>query len=403
MSALPTVDVYDPVRYESGIPHDDFRVLRAQAPVFRHPDHERPDGFWAVTRHADVMRVSRSPELFSSSRCTAILAEMTEEQHAQQRLMMLNMDPPEHSRLRGLVNRGFTPKVVSRMAERLQEACDTIVDSALAVGTGDFIDLCTADLPLIVIAELMGVPLEDRHKLFDWSNRLASATDGRMDQNGDAAVAVVEAYSYANDLGAAKRACPADDIVSRLIAKDDQGEELAELEFDLFFLLLMFAGNETTRNAIAGGMQAMIDHPDQWERLRADPDLAPQAADEIVRWVSPVNGFRRTATRDVELGGQLIRENDKVVIFYASANFDESVLEDPYTFDIGRSPNPHLGFGGGGPHFCLGRHLAMLEIELMYRTLAARVRRVEPLRPPSRLRSNFVNGVTSMPVRLIPA
>jgi cholest-4-en-3-one 26-monooxygenase len=328
---------------------------------------------------------------------------MTEEQHAQQRLMMLNMDPPEHSRLRGLVNRGFTPKVVSRMAERLQEACDTIVDSALAVGTGDFIDLCTADLPLIVIAELMGVPLEDRHKLFDWSNRLASATDGRMDQNGDAAVAVVEAYSYANDLGAAKRACPADDIVSRLIAKDDQGEELAELEFDLFFLLLMFAGNETTRNAIAGGMQAMIDHPDQWERLRADPDLAPQAADEIVRWVSPVNGFRRTATRDVELGGQLIRENDKVVIFYASANFDESVLEDPYTFDIGRSPNPHLGFGGGGPHFCLGRHLAMLEIELMYRTLAARVRRVEPLRPPSRLRSNFVNGVTSMPVRLIPA
>jgi cholest-4-en-3-one 26-monooxygenase len=349
------------------------------------------------------MRVSRSPELFSSSRCTAILAEMTEEQHAQQRLMMLNMDPPEHSRLRGLVNRGFTPKVVSRMAERLQEACDTIVDSALAVGTGDFIDLCTADLPLIVIAELMGVPLEDRHKLFDWSNRLASATDGRMDQNGDAAVAVVEAYSYANDLGAAKRACPADDIVSRLIAKDDQGEELAELEFDLFFLLLMFAGNETTRNAIAGGMQAMIDHPDQWERLRADPDLAPQAADEIVRWVSPVDGFRRTATRDVELGGQLIRENDKVVIFYASANFDESVFEDPYTFDIGRSPNPHLGFGGGGPHFCLGRHLAMLEIELMYRTLAARVRRVEPLRPPSRLRSNFVNGVTSMPVRLIPA
>ncbi|MBL7492609.1 cytochrome P450 [Frankia sp. AgB1.9] len=403
MSVLPTIDVYDPVRYESGIPHDDFRVLRAQAPVFRHPDHERPDGLWAVTRHADVMRVSRSPELFSSSRCTAILAEMTEEQHAQQRLMMLNMDPPEHSRLRSLVNRGFTPKVVSRMAERLQDACDTIVDSALAVGTGDFIDLCAADLPLIVIAELMGVPIEDRHKLFDWSNRLASATDGRMDQNGDAAVAVIEAYSYANDLGAAKRACPADDIVSRLIARDDEGEELSELEFDLFFLLLMFAGNETTRNAIAGGMQAMIDHPDQWERLRADPDLAPQAADEIVRWVSPVNGFRRTATRDVELGGELIRENDKVVIFYASANFDESVFEDPYTFDIGRSPNPHLGFGGGGPHFCLGRHLAMLEIELMYRTLAARVRRVEPLRPPSRLRSNFVNGVTSMPVRLIPA
>ncbi|OHV31707.1 MULTISPECIES: cytochrome P450 [Pseudofrankia] len=403
MPSLDTINVYDPARYESGIPHEDFRVLRAQAPVFHHPDHERPDGLWAVTRHADVTRVSRNPELFSSNRCTANLGEMTEESIAQQRLMMLNMDPPEHNRLRGLVNRGFTPKMVSRMTQHLRDTCERIVDEALAAGSGDFIELCAADLPLIVIAELMGVPVEDRGKLFDWSNRLAAATDGQLDSDGDAAVAVMEAYGYANDLGAAKRACPADDIVSRLVAKDEQGQELSELEFDLFFLLLMFAGNETTRNAIAGGMQAMIDHPDQWERLRADPGLASKAADEIVRWVSPVNGFRRTATQDVELGGQLIRENDKVVMFYASANFDEAVFDDPYTFDIGRSPNPQLGFGGGGPHFCLGRHLAMLEIELMYRTLAARVRRVEPLGPPTRLRSNFVNGVTAMPVRLIPA
>lgn len=401
--SLATIDVYDPDRYQAGIPHQDFRVLRTQAPVFRHPDHQQPDGFWAVTRHADVVRVSRTPEIFSSSRCTAILAEMPEEERAQQRLMMLNMDPPEHNRLRSLVNRGFTPKMISRMREHLQDACETIVTEALAAGSGDFVELCAADLPLIVIAELMGVPVEDRYKLFDWSNRLAAATDLRLDKDGDPAIAVMEAYQYANDLGASKRACPADDIISRLIVPDEHGGELSELEFDLFFLLLMFAGNETTRNAIAGGMQAMIDHPEQWERLRADPGLAMTAADEIVRWVSPVNGFRRTATRDVELGDQLIRENDKVVMFYASANFDETVFGDPFTFDIGRSPNPQVGFGGGGPHFCLGRHLAMLEIELMYRTLAARVRRVEPLGPPSRLRSNFVNGVTAMPVRLIPA
>ncbi|OAA27800.1 cholest-4-en-3-one 26-monooxygenase [Frankia sp. EI5c] len=401
--SLETIDVYDPGRYESGIPHQDFQLLRAQAPVFRHPDDQVPDGFWAVTRHPDVMRVSRSPELFSSSRCTAILGEMPEEDRAQQRLMMLNMDPPEHTRLRGLVNRGFTPRMVSQMRERLRRASETIVDDALAAGNGDFVELCAADLPLIVIAELMGVPLEDRQKLFDWSNRLASATDLRLAKDGDATVAVMELYQYANDLGAVKRGCPADDIVTKLISPDENGEELSELEFDLFFLLLMFAGNETTRNAITGGMFAMINNPDQWERLRADPDLAPTAADEIVRWVSPVNAFRRTATLDVELGGQLIRENDKVVVFYAAANFDEDVFRDPYTFDISRSPNPHLGFGGGGPHYCLGRHLAMLEIEEMYRALVERVRRVKLLGPPTRLRSNFINGVTAMPVRFVPA
>ncbi|WP_396230812.1 cytochrome P450, partial [Frankia sp. EI5c] len=294
--SLETIDVYDPGRYESGIPHQDFQLLRAQAPVFRHPDDQVPDGFWAVTRHPDVMRVSRSPELFSSSRCTAILGEMPEEDRAQQRLMMLNMDPPEHTRLRGLVNRGFTPRMVSQMRERLRRASETIVDDALAAGNGDFVELCAADLPLIVIAELMGVPLEDRQKLFDWSNRLASATDLRLAKDGDATVAVMELYQYANDLGAVKRGCPADDIVTKLISPDENGEELSELEFDLFFLLLMFAGNETTRNAITGGMFAMINNPDQWERLRADPDLAPTAADEIVRWVSPVNAFRRTAT-----------------------------------------------------------------------------------------------------------
>ncbi|CUU54847.1 cholest-4-en-3-one 26-monooxygenase [Parafrankia irregularis] len=401
--SLETIDVYDAARYEIGIPHQDFQLLRAQAPVFRHADPQVPEGFWAVTRHPDVVRVSRSSELFSSSRRTAILGEMSEEARAQQQLMMLNMDPPAHTRLRSLVNRGFTPRVIAQMREHLRLASEVIVDKALAAGTGDFVELVAADLPLIVIAELMGVPLEDRHRLFEWSNRLASATDLQLEEGGDAATAVFEIYEYANNLGATKRANPADDIVTKLTSPDENGEALSELEFDLFFLLLMFAGNETTRNAITGGMIAMINNPGQWERLRADPDLAPTAADEIVRWVSPVNAFRRTATQDLELGGQLIRENDKVVIFYSSANFDEDVFTDPYTFDIGRSPNPHIGFGGGGAHFCLGRHLAILEIEQMYRVLVERVRRVELLEPPTRLRSNFVNGVTAMPVRFVPA
>ncbi|EFC84153.1 cytochrome P450 [Parafrankia sp. EUN1f] len=401
--SLETIDVYDAARYEVGIPHQDFQLLRAQAPVFRHADPQVPEGFWAVTRHPDVVRVSRSSELFSSSRRTAILGEMSEDDRAQQQLMMLNMDPPAHTRLRSLVNRGFTPRVIAQMREHLRLASEVIVDKALAAGTGDFVELVAADLPLIVIAELMGVPLEDRHRLFEWSNRLASATDLQLEAGGDAATAVFEIYEYANNLGATKRANPADDIVTKLISPDENGEALSELEFDLFFLLLMFAGNETTRNAVTGGMLAMINNPGQWERLRADPDLAPTAADEIVRWVSPVNAFRRTATQDVELGGQLIRENDKVVIFYSSANFDEDVFTDPYTFDIGRSPNPHIGFGGGGAHFCLGRHLAILEIEQMYRVLVERVRRVELLEPPTRLRSNFVNGVTAMPVRFVPA
>ncbi|KPM54139.1 cytochrome P450 [Frankia sp. R43] len=401
--SLETIDVYDAARYEIGIPHQDFQLLRTQAPVFRHADPQVPEGFWAVTRHPDVVRVSRSSELFSSSRRTAILGEMSEEARAQQQLMMLNMDPPAHTRLRSLVNRGFTPRVIAQMREHLRLASEVIVDKALAAGTGDFVELVAADLPLIVIAELMGVPLEDRHRLFEWSNRLASATDLQLEEGGDAATAVFEIYEYANNLGATKRANPADDIVTKLTSPDENGEALSELEFDLFFLLLMFAGNETTRNAITGGMIAMINNPGQWERLRADPDLAPTAADEIVRWVSPVNAFRRTATQDLELGGQLIRENDKVVIFYSSANFDEDVFTDPYTFDIGRSPNPHIGFGGGGAHFCLGRHLAILEIEQMYRVLIERVRRVELLEQPTRLRSNFVNGVTAMPVRFVPA
>ena len=398
---LDQIDLFDPDLYVPGIPHDHFSLLRAQAPVFRHPDPERPEGHWAITRHADVVFVSRNPEIFSSERETCFLWDMPEDVMAQQRLMMVNMDPPGHTRLRGLVNRGFTPRMIGKLESRIAAACDDIVRSAVAAGEGDFVTMCAAELPLVVIAELMGVPQEDRHKLFHWSNLMLSGDDPDVVASPEVQEATaLEVYAYANDLGATKRECPVDDIVSKLISPDESGQELSELEFDLFFVLLMVAGNETTRNAISGGMQALVENPDQWELLKRRPELIGSAADEIVRWVTPVMDFRRTATRDVEVGGTLIREGEKVIIYYSSANRDEAVFTDPFRFDITRDPNPHIAFGGGGPHFCLGRHLAKLEIEQMLGALVRHVDRVEITGPVSRLRSNFINGIKSMPVRL---
>jgi cholest-4-en-3-one 26-monooxygenase len=399
------VDIYDPVLYgTAGTPYETFDALRHTAPISKRPDPEQPNGFWALTKHADVVHVSRNPEIFSSHEKTCFLNEMEAEQLAQQQLMMVNLDPPEHSRLRTLVNRGFTPRMVNRLRERIGAAADRIVDDALAKGEGDFVTMCAAELPLVVIAELLGVPHEDRHQLFDWTNRMIGAQDPNFEGLEDANVASLEVFNYANRLGAEKRGCPADDIVTKLISRDDEtGNELSELEFDLFFMLLIVAGNETTRNSISGGMLAFHENPAQWERLRADLSLAGTAAEEAVRWMTPVNAFRRTAMQDTKIGDQAIAKGEKVVMFYASANRDEEVFEDPYTFDIGRDPNPHVGFGGGGAHFCLGRHLARLELEIMFTKLAERTRRVELIGDVRRLHSQFLNGIVSMPMRVVPA
>jgi cholest-4-en-3-one 26-monooxygenase len=399
------IDVYNMDQYAAGgVPHDQLKVLRNEAPIFRHDDPQLPEGYWAITKHADVIYVSRNPELFSSWEKTAMLDEYAQEQIDQQRLFMLNQDPPEHTRTRQLVNRGFTPRMIARLEERIQQNCDDIVAQALAKGEGDFVTLCAAELPLIVIAELMGVPIEDRHKVFDWSNRMVGGQDPEYGVTEEQRFgAAQEMWAYANELAKQKREELKDDIVSKLISPDDEGNVLSELEFDLFFMLLAVAGNETTRNAISGGMYALTQHPDQWDRLKADQALLPSAADEIVRWVSPVNLFRRTPTQDVEIGGQPIKKGEKVVIYYSSANRDESVFDNPDVFDIGREPNPHVGFGGGGPHFCLGRHLAKLEIECLFRSLVTQCERVELVEEPRRLRSNFINGIKEMQVRFVPA
>ena len=401
---MTDIDIYHPDKYVEDVPYDDFARLRQEAPIYHHADPELPEGYWCISRHADVMFVSRHPDAFSSYERTAMLGEFDGDSLFKQQLIMLNMDDPEHTRLRSLVNRGFTPRMVQRLEERSKAICADLLDKALAQGDGDFVTLCSAELPLIMIAELMGVPQEDRHKLFDWSNTMIGFDDPDFTNTPeDAERAAMEIMMYAQELGQAKRAAPTGDIVSKLVSADEEGNVLSDLEFDMFFILLAVAGNETTRNAISGGMRALIEHPDQWARLKADPSLVTTAIEEMVRWVSPVMQFRRTAMRDIEVGGQLIKKGDKVVIYYSSANRDETVFENPDTFDVGRDPNPHIGYGGGGPHFCLGSHLARLELHTFFSALVERVDRVELTGPIRRLRSNFINGIKEMPVRFVPA
>jgi cholest-4-en-3-one 26-monooxygenase len=255
-----------------------------------------------------------------------------------------------------------------------------------------------------VICELLGAPPQDREKFFTWSNTLIGGDDPafqRTPEEGQAAA--TELYAYANVLAADRRENPREDIVTKLLQPDADGEVLSGDEFELFVMLLSVAGNETTRNAATGGMLALLEHPEQWARLRADRALVRTAADEIVRWVTPVNLFRRTAVRDTELRGKKIKEGDKVVVFYSSANRDEALFADPWTFDVGRDPNPHLGFGGGGPHFCLGSHLARLELSVLFETLLDTVPNIELSGNVRRLRSSFINGIKEMPVRVRPA
>ncbi|HUK70211.1 MAG TPA: cytochrome P450 [Streptosporangiaceae bacterium] len=404
---IPQINLVDPGTYErDGIPHDQLGWLRAHAPVFWHPDGGDPawPGFWAITRHQDVEYISRHPATFSSYRRLALFNEVPADQIELQRLMMLNMDPPQHTRQRGFVKRGFTPRMIGQLEKHIQEICNKLIDEVAGRGEADFVRDIAAPLPLYVICELIGAPSQDRDRLFDLSNRLIGYDDPEFQAAGDddAALAAAEVYAYANELADRRRAEPRDDIVSQLLRPDNRGDVLTTEEFDLFVLLLTVAGNETTRNAASGGMLALFRNPGQWERLRADPGMTRTAADEIVRWVSPVNLFRRTATRDTHIRGQRIAEGDKVVVFYSSANRDEDVFSDPFSFDIGRSPNPHAGFGGGGPHFCLGRHLAGLELRVLFRTLADLIPDIELAGEPRRLRSNFINGIKEMPVRFTP-
>jgi cholest-4-en-3-one 26-monooxygenase len=295
--------------------------------------------------------------------------------------------------------------MIAALEPHVRELTVGILDGAQAKGDCDFVVDVAAELPLEVIAELLGVPREDRHKLFDWSNRMVGSEDPEYQVSDEHVTqAQVEMFMYAQQLAEQRRAAPQQDIVTTLLNAEVDGDTLSEMDFNLFFMLLSVAGNETTRNAIAHGMNAFLEHPEQWALLVEDPAARIDGAvEEILRWASPVMYFRRNARRDVTLGGQEIKAGEKISLWYISANRDESVFDEPFRFDITRDPNPHIAFGGGGPHFCLGAQLARLEIRLLFEELAARVPRLEALGEPDRLRSNFIGGIKHLPVRLATA
>ncbi|MFE1193554.1 cytochrome P450 [Streptomyces olivaceoviridis] len=413
----PVPDVFDPRRYAAGVPHDDYRVLRDHHPVAWQEEPEvlgwpAGPGFWAVTRHADVVRVLKDAETYSSYAGATQIRDPDPEDLPFIRRMMLNQDPPGHGRLRRLVSRAFTPGRVDRFAAVARERARTLLAGALEAaragdGTVDLVSAVTDEYALLNLADLLGVPESDRRLLLRWTQRVIGYQDpdeagppvldgaGRP-VNPRSPAMLADMFAYAGQLAAYKRRYPADDIMTTL-AHD---AELAEAELEMFFFLLTVAGNDTVRAAAPGGLLALAEHPEAYEPLRAGKAAVPSAVDELLRWHPPVLTFRRTAVRDTELAGRPIRAGDKVVVFHASANRDERVFAAPDRLDLTRAPNPHVSFGDG-PHVCLGAHFARLQLRLLHEE----VLRVLPgpprlAGPPGRLVSNFINGIKSLPLHV---
>ncbi len=418
MSIFDEIDLTDLDVFAERMPHDWFDALRRDHPVWRHPaNEEEPDGFWVISSYEHITEVHRSGTLYSHQtgpgRDGAGGIALTDiEEGRGPGLQMVMTDPPQHTRYRKLVNTGFTPRMIRRTEEVMRTRTDLILDRVCQAGTADFVTQVSAELPLMAIADILGVPDDDRNLLFDWSNRTIGGADPEFSSNpnergGEYEKAVIEMAVYAHELTERKRAEPADDVwtaltEARVTLDDGTVAELTDIERDLFFTLLIVAGNETTRNAISLGMMALMDHPDQWRHI-AEHGMDETAVDEILRFTSPVNYFRRTATEDTDLGGQRIRAGDKVTLWYPSGNRDEAVYDDPHRLDLTRTPNHHMAFGAGGAHFCLGASLARLEIQVMFDGLARRLPDIDATGPADRLRMNLVNGIKHLPVVFTPS
>jgi cholest-4-en-3-one 26-monooxygenase len=377
------VDLIDAGLYEAGFPHEAFTRLRARAPVSwlpfddRVPSSREP-GVWVVAQHADVEMVNRDVERFSAFDGPS-LAHVPE-MHGT---MLVSMDGPEHVRQRRLISAGFTPRMIGQLEERCRRWAGQLVEHALEVGEVDFVAEVAYKLPMHMIADIVGIPEADREWLFATALKFLTASDPRSGVTADEAVLhQIEMFSYGQDLTRSKRVCPADDVWTTLSTAEVDGDGLGETELDYFFMLLTAAGSETTRNALAAGLPALLDHPDQLDRLRTDATVRKSAVEEILRWSSPVSYFARRAKVDLEISGTPIRAGERVTIWYASANRDEQVFEEPFTFDIARSPNPYVSFGGGGPHYCLGANLAKLEISILFDELLSRTTEIELVAPP---------------------
>ena len=437
MTADPrTAALHDPRSYVSGVPFDAIEELRADGPVAWVAEPELPGlpagpGYHLVLSHSLVSRVLKDPATFSSSLGgTQIRDPATGEDLRYVQRMMLNMDPPEHSRLRRMLNRSFTPRAIAALEGRIAEHAELIVDRMLGGPADcDFAKDVAADLPLLALADVLGVPPEDRWLLFDWSNRVIGFLDsdyavsadfdattgtalareavslrpepdasGRMPDPRSRA-GMPDLYRYAHLLGAAKRLDPGVDVMSILLAQmDDEGSQISVEEFENMFWLFAVAGNETLRNGLPGGMIALLEHPDAQHTLRADQGRFETAVDEMLRWWTPVMVFRRTATCAVMLGETAVAAGDKVVVSFTAANRDPDLFPHPDAFEIDRSPNNHLSFGHG-PHFCLGAHLARTQMRALFSELLGRTNWIEATGEPSYLRSNFQRGVKRLPIR----
>ena len=436
---VDTTVIVDPDTYRTGVPHEVFAELRKEAAVVW-MDEPAVDswpagpGFWGVVRHAEVKEVMRDPAGYSSHLgATQITDPPGPAALTFVRQMMLNQDPPEHSRLRKLLTRAFTPKAIARLEDRIDGWARDLVTRVAGRGECDFATDIAADLPLLTLAELFGVPSEDRWLMFDWSNRVIGyqdheyAVSARAREAGSTAMAeralklrpqpdadgrlpdqrtregMPDLYAYAHELGEYKRRNPGEDIMSNLMREvgdgdDEAGGKVSIGEFENLFWLFSVAGNETLRNALPGGMLALLSNVDEYRRLRADRTLLPGAVEEMLRWWSPVMRFRRTATVDTELGGTRIRAGDKVVVWFSSANRDERAFAEPDRFDVTRATGDHLSFGHG-PHYCIGAHLAKVQLRALFGALLDVLGEVEPAGDPVRLRSNFQNGIKHLPIR----
>jgi cytochrome P450 len=412
---LANVDVASPRVYAEGVPHEALAALRSHDPVHWHPWPGTRDGFWLLTKHADVLAVGKDPQTFSSQ-VGHIALEDREADALAARQSLIETDPPEHTRLRKLVSYAFTRSKVKEYEDYTRMIASDLLDKAIAMREFDWVTEISEPLPITVLISILGLPQEDAPMLIELTSEMAAATDpdyrpdpSKYPTDIDPRLlpfgtpAAYHVFEYGRTIGAERRKNPTDDLVSRLVHAEVDGERLNDTEYSNFFELFIFAGNETTRTGISQGALALMEHPDEFDRLEADPSLMQTAVDEILRYGTPIIYFRRTATRPTEIRGVPIEAGDRVALWYLAANFDEDVFEDPYRFDIARHPNPHVTFGRGGPHFCLGSFLAHLEIRILLEEILARNVRFELTGPPVRLSSNFINGFKSLPVRVVPA
>ncbi|MCE2391769.1 MAG: cytochrome P450 [Proteobacteria bacterium] len=403
---LREITVVSPEHYaKAGYPHEIWTRLRAEDPVHYFESCEKP--FWAITKHADIIEISRQPERFLNGPLLSIGIDPSDDPQRVFPPTLLNMDPPQHREFRDLVRRRFTRSSLERMRNDIEQIAGEVLDE---VSTGDefaemdFVDRVSAPVPIAVIAWMLGLPRSDWRKLFRWSNELIGADDPEYQLEGEdrretARRSQLEVFEYFSKLLEDRRANPQDDLISAFVHGElSDGRKLDLGEVLSYCLIILVAGNETTRNATSGGMLAFIEHPDQWRKLRDDPSLMKPAVEEILRWTSPVIHFARTATEDYELRGRKIREGDLMALFYPSANRDEEIFDDPFEFRIDRNPNRHLAFGVG-EHFCLGAHVARTEIDVIFRHMLTRLGEIELLAEPERLRSCLVGGLKHIPVR----